>query len=237
LSHSLFGWTVQAIAAKSGERRGDANQIAYSRRCDGPFGKYDVGIAVHRCIIASKPTGGAGDICWKEMGMNRRNFLYASAGMLAIAAGGSALFKLFAADSAQAETFEVTKTDAEWRKILTPDQYNILRQEGTEPPFSSPLLNEHRAGTFHCAGCDLALYSSKTKFESGTGWPSFWEALPDAVGTRSDYALVMQRTEVHCRRCGGHLGHIFDDGPPPTGMRHCIDGLALNFKAASPTAS
>jgi peptide-methionine (R)-S-oxide reductase len=169
--------------------------------------------------------------------MNRRNFLYASAGMLAIAAGGSSLLRLLSAEPANAEAFEVTKTDAEWRAILTPDQYNILREEGTEPAFSSPLLNEHRAGTFHCAGCDLALYSSKTKFESGTGWPSFWEALPGAVGTKEDHALFMARTEVHCRRCGGHLGHIFDDGPPPTGKRHCTDGLALAFKADSPTAS
>ena len=169
--------------------------------------------------------------------MNRRNFLYASTGMLAIAAGGSALLRLLSVEPAKAETFEVTKTDAEWRKILTPDQYNILREQGTEPPFSSPLLNEHRVGTFHCAGCDLALYSSKTKFDSGTGWPSFWEALPNAVGTKSDYALLMERTEVHCRRCGGHLGHVFDDGPPPTGMRHCIDGLALTFKADAAKAS
>jgi peptide-methionine (R)-S-oxide reductase len=171
------------------------------------------------------------------MTMNRRNFLYASTGTLAIAAGGSTLLRLLAVDSAKAETFEVTKTDAEWRKVLTPDQYNILREEGTEPPFTSPLLNEHRAGIFHCAGCDLSLYSSKTKFESNSGWPSFWEALPDAVGTRSDFALVEERTEVHCRRCGGHLGHIFDDGPQPTGKRHCIDGLALNFRPDATQAS
>ena len=169
--------------------------------------------------------------------MNRRNFLYASTGVLAIAAGGSALLRLLSAGAARAETFEVTKTDTEWRKILTPDQYNILREEGTEPPFSSPLLNEHRAGVFHCAGCDLALYSSKTKFDSGTGWPSFWEALSNAVGMRSHSALLMERTEVHSRRCGGHLGHVFDDGPPPTGKRHCIDGLALTFKPDGPQAS
>jgi peptide-methionine (R)-S-oxide reductase len=185
----------------------------------------------------SRAAGAGGKTIRKETGMNRRNFLYASAGTLAIAAGGSALLRLFAADTANAETFEVTKTDAEWRKILTPAQYNILREEGTEPAFSSPLLNEHRAGIFHCAGCDLSLYSSKTKFDSGTGWPSFWQALPNAIGTKSDYALIMERTEVHCRRCGGHLGHIFDDGPPPTGKRHCLDGLALSFKPDSPTAS
>ncbi|MGN6465895.1 MAG: peptide-methionine (R)-S-oxide reductase MsrB [Rhizobiaceae bacterium] len=162
--------------------------------------------------------------------MTRRKFLYTSTGMLAIAAGGSTLLRLLSVDTAQAETFEVTKTEAEWRKTLTPAQYNILREEGTEPPFSSPLLNEHRAGNFHCAGCDLALYSSKTKFDSGTGWPSFWEALPNAVRNSTDTSLFMVRNEEHCRRCGGHLGHVFDDGPPPTGKRHCIDGLALTFK-------
>jgi len=169
--------------------------------------------------------------------MNRRNFLYASTGMLAIAASGSTLLRLLAADPAKAETFEVTKTDAEWRKALTPDQYNILREQGTEPPFTSPLLNEHRVGVFHCAGCDLSLYSSKTKFDSGTGWPSFWEALPNAVGKNEDRSLLEVRTEVHCRRCGGHLGHVFDDGPPPTGKRHCIDGLALAFKPDAAKAS
>jgi len=108
-----------------------------------------------------------------------------------------------------------------------------LRREGTERAGTSPLNREKRAGTFHCAGCDLPVYSSKTKFESGTGWPSFWEAIENSVGTRMDRSFFMTRTEVHCRRCGGHLGHIFDDGPPPTGKRHCINGVALNFKAAS----
>ena len=139
--------------------------------------------------------------------MNRRNFLYASAGTLAIAAGGSTLLRLFAVDSAKAETFEVTKTEAEWRKILTPAQYNILREEGTEPPFSSPLLNEHRAGIFHCAGCDLPAYSSEHKFDSGTGWPSFWQPIdPKVVEKRTDSKFFMTRVEVHCARCGGHLG-------------------------------
>ena len=133
---------------------------------------------------------------------------------------------------AQTETFEVTHTDAQWRQLLTPAQYNILRQQGTEPPFSSPLLNEHRKGTFDCAGCALPLISSATKFDSGTGWPSFWQPLPNAVRTSDDTSLGMDRTEVHCRRCGGHLGHVFPDGPPPTGLRYCMDGLALTFTPA-----
>jgi peptide-methionine (R)-S-oxide reductase len=136
------------------------------------------------------------------------------------------------AAAAASQSYEVTHTDAEWQKLLTPAQYNILRQQGTEPPFSSPLLNEHRAGTFDCAGCALPLYSSKTKFDSGTGWPSFWAPLPHAVLTSDDSSFGMDRTEVHCRRCGGHLGHVFPDGPPPTGQRYCMDGLALTFTPA-----
>ena len=130
-----------------------------------------------------------------------------------------------------AQAWEVTHTDAEWRKLLTPAQYHILRQAGTERPFSSPLDMEKRAGTYSCAGCALPLFSSATKFDSGTGWPSFWQPLPHAVVERSDTSLFMRRTEVLCRRCGGHLGHVFDDGPQPTGLRYCMDGLALNFKA------
>jgi len=130
------------------------------------------------------------------------------------------------------EKFAVTHTDAEWRKLLTPAQYNILRQGGTEAPFTSPLLNEHRNGVFACAGCDLDLFSSKTKFNSGTGWPSFWAPLKGAVATTRDLSYGMIRTEVHCSRCGGHLGHVFDDGPQPTGLRYCMDGLALTFKPA-----
>lgn len=136
------------------------------------------------------------------------------------------------ADTKTAQTFEIEKTDAQWRAQLTPQQYHILREHGTEPPFTSPLLKEHRKGTFACAGCDLPLYASDTKFESGTGWPSFWESLPQSIGTREDSTLGMVRVECHCSRCGGHLGHIFDDGPPPTGKRHCINGLSLNFKPA-----
>lgn len=132
-----------------------------------------------------------------------------------------------------AETFEVTKTDTEWRKILTSDQYDVLRREGTEAPGSSPLNHEKQAGIFHCAGCALPLFSSKTKFDSGTGWPSFWAPLDHAVETTTDRSFGMSRTEVHCRRCGGHLGHVFNDGPKPTGLRYCMNGVALAFVAGT----
>ncbi|HQU69993.1 MAG TPA: peptide-methionine (R)-S-oxide reductase MsrB [Albidovulum sp.] len=131
-----------------------------------------------------------------------------------------------------AEAFEVTKTEAEWRKLLTPAQYAVLREEDTERAFTSPLNDEHRTGTYACAGCDLPLYSSKAKYDSGTGWPSFWEPLPNAVATKADWGLLGRRTEVHCRRCGGHLGHVFDDGPKPTGKRYCMNGVALVFRPA-----
>jgi peptide-methionine (R)-S-oxide reductase len=129
-----------------------------------------------------------------------------------------------------AEKFEVTHTDAEWRKLLTPAQYAVLRQAATERPFSSPLDHEKRRGTFACAGCELDLFSSATKFDSGTGWPSFWTPLENALGTTTDMSLGMIRKAVHCRRCGGHLGHVFDDGPRPTGLRYCMNGVAMTFK-------
>jgi peptide-methionine (R)-S-oxide reductase len=131
--------------------------------------------------------------------------------------------------TAEAEEWEVTKTDEEWRRLLTPAQYQVLRHEDTEPPGSSPLVAEHRTGVFVCAGCELPLFKSETKFESGTGWPSFWSQIEGSVGTETDRSLWMERTEVHCRRCGGHLGHVFKDGPPPTGLRYCMNGVALKF--------
>ena len=159
-------------------------------------------------------------------------------GILAGGVGAGLLAYLTAATSGRAkparadETFEVTHTEAQWREMLSPAAFVTLRKEGTERPFSSPLNDNHKKGTFTCAGCDLALFSSATKFESGTGWPSFYRPLPNAVKTRKDGALGMTRTEVHCRRCGGHLGHVFNDGPPPTGLRYCMNGVAMNFKAA-----
>ena len=134
--------------------------------------------------------------------------------------------------AAAAGSFEITRTPAEWKRRLGPDRYRILRQAGTEAPFSSPLDKEKRRGTFACAGCALPLFSSRAKYDSGTGWPSFFAVLPDATRTKDDSGLFATRTEEHCRRCGGHLGHIFDDGPKPTGKRHCMNGLALTFKAA-----
>jgi peptide-methionine (R)-S-oxide reductase len=133
------------------------------------------------------------------------------------------------------EVFEVTKTDEEWKAILTPEQFNVLRKEGTEYPGTSPLLEEHRKGTFACAGCDLAVFESDKKFDSGTGWPSFWQEIEGNVKFRQDTSLLMVRTEEHCRRCGGHLGHVFDDGPQPTGKRHCINGVSLVFHPAEAT--
>ena len=162
--------------------------------------------------------------------VDRRQFL--GAGGTALVAGAIGGFNLIAPADAAADRFEYVLSDAAWRKKLSPDAYAVLRRAATEQPGSSALLKEHRAGTFLCAGCDLPLFSSRTKYDSGTGWPSFWQPLPRAIATSRDSLLGYTRTEVHCRRCGGHLGHIFDDGPKPTGLRSCMNGLALKFTPA-----
>jgi peptide-methionine (R)-S-oxide reductase len=163
------------------------------------------------------------------MSIDRRSFF----GLSGLgAAGALAFFWGGGSAPAAAETFPFRLSDAEWRKRLSPAQYATLRHAVTERPESSPLDHEHRKGTYFCAGCGLALYSSATKFDSGTGWPSFWKPLPNAVHTSTDRELLMERTEVHCRRCGGHLGHVFDDGPPPTHLRYCMNGIALRFVPA-----
>jgi peptide-methionine (R)-S-oxide reductase len=145
-------------------------------------------------------------------------------------AGAGWLKRLFGGEKASPADYEVKHSEAEWRERLAPERFAVLRRHATEAPFSSPLNGEKRLGTFNCAGCGLPLYISETKFDSGTGWPSFFAALPEAVGTQTDYKLVLPRTELHCSRCGGHLGHVFPDGPAPTGERHCINGVALEFK-------
>lgn len=161
------------------------------------------------------------------MPYNRRTILKT----FALGLAGVSLPALIARSSAE-ESFEITRSEAEWKSLLSPQQYAVLRDHGTERPFSSPLETEKRKGVFACAGCDLPLYDSSTKYDSGTGWPSFFDHLPDAIGTSTDWALIYSRTEVHCRRCGGHLGHVFDDGPAPTGKRYCMNGIAMKFKPA-----
>ena len=146
--------------------------------------------------------------------------------------GGAMLVTLAACGRADAKAYPVSMSDAEWRKKLGDAAWRVLRHESTERPFSSPLNAEKRGGTFLCKGCAQPLFASRTKFESGTGWPSFWAPLKGAVGTKTDYAIGLPRTEVHCARCGGHLGHVFDDGPRPTGKRYCMNGVAMTFRPA-----
>jgi peptide-methionine (R)-S-oxide reductase len=169
--------------------------------------------------------------------MSRRNALLAGIGLAGVAAFAKNLFggggSGGGAAQAGGEKFEVSRSEAEWKQILSPEQFRVLRQHGTERPHSSALNDEHRPGVFACAGCDLPLFRSETKFESGTGWPSFFAPIEDAVRTSNDYSLIIPRTEVHCRRCGGHLGHVFDDGPKPTGKRYCMNGVALKFEPAA----
>lgn len=161
--------------------------------------------------------------------MSRRHFGKIGAAVALL--GGLAATRVFSAGKPEktAKQFEITKTDEEWKKLLTPEQYYVLREHGTEYAFSSPLDKNYAPGTYHCAGCDLPLFSSETKYDSGTGWPSFWKPIENAIGTSEDRSFFMTRTEVHCRRCGGHLGHVFEDGPPPTGLRYCMNGVALKF--------
>ena len=162
--------------------------------------------------------------------MNRRSLLLGGAAVLT---GAQSIGSLLQSPANAAGRFEVMRTNEEWRRVLTPDQYNVLRKHATERAGSSPLDRENRPGTFACAGCDLPVYRSADKFDSGTGWPSFTKPIEEAIGTSEDRGWFGTRTEVHCRRCGGHLGHVFDDGPKPTGLRYCMNGIAMKFEPAT----
>ncbi|MCL4765791.1 MAG: peptide-methionine (R)-S-oxide reductase MsrB [Hyphomicrobiaceae bacterium] len=165
--------------------------------------------------------------------MSRRSF--GRIGAAAALLGAIAAPRVFSAGVGKEKQFEIARSEEEWKKLLTPEQFYVLRKHGTEYAFSSPLDKTYDAGTYYCAGCDLPVFSSEAKFDSRTGWPSFWKPIENAIGTTEDRSFFMTRIEVHCRRCGGHLGHVFDDGPPPTGLRYCMNGVAMKFvpKAAS----
>jgi peptide-methionine (R)-S-oxide reductase len=168
--------------------------------------------------------------------MTRRELLgMASVGVIAVAVAGGYGWSVLTPDTSEPPdaSFPVHHSDAEWRAKLSPAAYQILRQDGTERPFSSPLLNEHRPGTFACGGCSKSLFDARTKYDSHTGWPSFWEPLRGALATRDDHSLGMARTEVRCVDCGSHIGHVFDDGPKPTGLRYCMNGAAMTFEPAT----
>jgi peptide-methionine (R)-S-oxide reductase len=188
---------------------------------------------VHPVSADAGPTVGGMTVPTSPRPNPSRRHVLVGAALLGVLAGCGSLRPTAAADTPRqsAGNFEVTHTDQEWHRLLSSQQYDVLRDAGTETPFSSPLDDEHRAGVFACAGCALDLFSSSTKFDSGTGWPSFWKPLDNAVIEHDDDSLGMTRTEVLCRRCGGHLGHVFDDGPKPTGLRYCMNGVAMKFRA------
>ncbi|MBC6436390.1 peptide-methionine (R)-S-oxide reductase MsrB [Nostoc sp. HG1] len=161
--------------------------------------------------------------------MKKRTFLLSGTAIAGMVLLSYYPFRKSQGMKATSRLFEITRTEEEWRKLLTPEQFNVLRQQGTERARTSPLDKQYGNGTYRCAGCDLSLFTSKTKFDSGTGWPSFYAPIEGAIETTPDRSFLMVRTEVHCHRCGGHLGHVFDDGPKPTGDRYCMNGVALKF--------